>query len=141
MLGIVHIHRCLGLKINFIYLNFIVLLFLLSSMHHTFVNFLVQNAKGRLCSRQTISTQFCCLKYAAIISYQRPSVGHKPSVTIGTRPGVIYSRLFTYTQQHTAGFTESSIGPVLNVSKYFYIHFDCPYRAGIMRCGAQCCSL
>ena len=44
---VVHIHRWLGLKINFIYLNFIVLLFLLSSMHHTFVNFLVQNGKGR----------------------------------------------------------------------------------------------
>ena len=51
------------------------------------------------------------LKYAAIISYQRHSAGHKPIVTIGTHPGVIYSRLFKYTQQYTAGFTESNIGP------------------------------
>jgi hypothetical protein len=30
---------------------------------------------------------------------------------IGPRTGVIYSRLFKYTQQHTACFTENSIGP------------------------------
>jgi hypothetical protein len=29
----------------------------------------------------------------------------------GLRAGVIYSRLFEYTQQHTACFTEKSIGP------------------------------
>ena len=30
---------------------------------------------------------------------------------IGPPAGVIYSWLFKYTQQHTAGFTENSIGP------------------------------
>ena len=31
----------------------------------------------------------------------------------GCRAGVIHFRLFKYTQQHTAGFTENSIGPAL----------------------------
>jgi len=30
---------------------------------------------------------------------------------IGPRAGVIYSRLFKYTQQHIAGFTEEQLGP------------------------------
>ena len=36
--------------------------------------------------------------------------GLKP---IGPRAVVIYSRLFKYTHQHTAGFTENSVGPWL----------------------------
>jgi len=32
----------------------------------------------------------------------------KPIRSIGTRTGVIYSWLFEFTQQHTAGFTENN---------------------------------
>jgi hypothetical protein len=39
------------------------------------------------------------------------SARFKPIEPIGPCAGVIYSRLFKYAQQHTAGFTDNIIGP------------------------------
>jgi len=38
--------------------------------------------------------------------------GLKPIVLIGLIAGVIYSRLFKYTQQHNAGFREKNLTPM-----------------------------
>ena len=49
-----------------------------------------------------------------------------PITLIWAHPGVIYSRLFKYAQQHTAGFTENNWAPYLlrscpiAVAKFFW---------------------